>query len=492
MKKLFILLSITLLLINAATAQTQAPAKPDTTKTKSATETKLHIKTDTIAANAPIQNFYKTDSTDRKSSPKSRMTVYGFIDTADLKLKNCDFEKDANAMVLFDRAEFLFSYIRIVMVRQRRIKIFNENGKSEANIRIEYDNRFGAETIEGLEAETINLVNGKAVYTRLDPKLIYSEHTDKSKDAVIFSFPEAKAGSIIEYKYIWSRPFSRSLPGWSFQCDLPTRYSQATIVLNQTISSTVLFKNDQPFVKDTTTSAGLGHVWAMASVPSLKDEPYMRSKKDVTQSLSFVIQEVTINGVHTKVSASWADVGQQLADEKDINKPFDQNLRDEDDLIKQAKALPAQADRVAFLFNQVKTLMKWNEEKNWASKDGIKNAWKKKSGNWGEINMILYHLLKRADVKAYPMLVSTRDNGQLRPDFVDIYQINKLVTYVPVDSTMYYVLDATDKYNIYNEIPFELLNSYGLQIDKEQKKYEMVFMQKKAAGKTGSFCAGRC
>src|SRR5476651_153911 len=68
--------------------------------------------------------------------------AYGKIDMADMELKACDFEKDANAMVLFDKADSFFSIdadrIEITMDRHKRIKIFNDNGKSEANIRIEY------------------------------------------------------------------------------------------------------------------------------------------------------------------------------------------------------------------------------------------------------------------------------------------------------------------------------------------------------------------
>jgi hypothetical protein len=89
-------------------------------------------------------------------------------------------------------------------------------------------------------------------------------------------------------------------------------------------------------------------------------------------------------------------------------------------------------------------------------------------------------LLKQSGINAYPMLVSTRDNGKINPNFVNIYQINKLVTYIPVDTARYYVLDATDKYNMYNEVPFDLLNSYGLAINKEKEKYDLVLMKKQA------------
>ena len=129
------------------------------------------------------------------------------------------------------------------------------------------------------------------------------------------------------------------------------------------------------------------------------------------------------------------------------------------------------------MFNHVKSSISWNGIENWGSIDGIKKAWKNKTGNSAEINAILYNLLKKSGVKAYPMLVSTRENGILNPSFVNIFQVNNLVTYVPVDSTKYYVLDASNKYNTYNQIPYNLLNSYGLTLDKENDKYTMVYIK---------------
>jgi hypothetical protein len=171
-------------------------------------------------------------------------------------------------------------------------------------------------------------------------------------------------------------------------------------------------------------------------------------------------------------------MGKEIAADKDFYKPFDQGLHDEDELVKQAKALATEDQRIGFLFNKVKTLMKWDEEKEWLSYHGIRSAWKKKSGNWGEINMILLRLLRESGVNAYPMLVSTRDHGKIIADFVNFDQINKLVTYVPVDTTKKYVLDASNKYSVYNEVPFDVLNSYGLCLNKDKGDYHLIFLKK--------------
>jgi hypothetical protein len=480
MKRLFTLLAIFILLTCMVKAQTTSGVKSDTAKLKQALTN--NVKGDTTKNKVPVtlqaNRFKNIDSADVKLMGTGPIEKFGKVDTADLKLKFCDFEKDANAEVLFDRAEMFCGIQNIVLIRQKRIKIFNDNGKDEANIRIEFNNKFGVEHIIAVEAETVNLDSGKIVTTPIDAKLIYGEHTDKDKDAIVFSMPNVKPGSVIEYRYVWERDFSRNFPEWDFQSNLPERYSQLNVLMSPQLKFNALYRKNQPFVKDTISLEGYGHVWALANIPSAKDEPFMRSAVDALQSVTLVLDAINVFGQTRSFSDSWASIGKQITDEKVFSKPYDQNLNDDGEIVKKAKALKSDDEKIAFIFNQVKAQMKWNDEKYWISKDGIKSAWKKKSGNWGEINMILYHFLVDAGVKAYPLLVSTRDNGQILANFVNIYQINKLVTYVPVDSTKYYVLDASDKYNTYNEIPFELLNSYGLSLDKAKGKYELVLLKK--------------
>src|ERR1700712_3932589 len=65
---------------------------------------------------------------------------FGKIDIADLEMKACDFEKDANAEVLFDKGNVYFGadLMSITNEIHRRIKIFNDHGKSQADIHIKY------------------------------------------------------------------------------------------------------------------------------------------------------------------------------------------------------------------------------------------------------------------------------------------------------------------------------------------------------------------
>jgi len=143
-----------------------------------------------------------------------------------------------------------------------------------------------------------------------------------------------------------------------------------------------------------------------------------------------------------------------------------------------AKLLPTDDQKTAYIFNEVKNRMKWNEVDNWYTYDGTPKAWEKQTGNSAEINIILYHLLKQAGLKVYPMIVSTRENGRVNMAYPFLYQFNRAVAYMPVDSAKSYILDATNKYNVYNETPSELLNSAGFYISKEKNLYNIIFLDK--------------
>ena len=73
--------------------------------------------------------------------------------------------------------------------------------------------------------------------------------------------------------------------------------------------------------------------------------------------------------------------------------------------------ISVQNERIAAVFNYVKSNVKWNDFKGYSCNDGVKKAYKDKVGNTAEINLMLTAMLRFAGFNANPVLVSTRDNG---------------------------------------------------------------------------------
>lgn len=414
---------------------------------------------------------------------------FGKIDIADLQMQSCYFEKEANAMILFDKGEIGYdSNFDLAMERHVRIKIFNDNGKDRANIRIEYFSGGHIEYITGVQAQTISLVDGKPEITKIDKKLIYTEVVDKSRSAIVFSMPNVKAGSVIEYKYVLNTISIANFPDWYFQDKIPTRYNELTTVIPEQLYFSIKSNVTQPFIKtevkdDARTYEGVTYklqktIRAMANIPSLPDEPYMSSFVDNLQSLTYqLVSMQPVGGVVKTFTDSWPKVGGLLSDDADFGQQLKRKLAGEEVIIAKAAGYKTDDEKIAYIFNSVKDALKWNGASRWYTNDGIVKAWEKKTGNAAEVNLILYHLLKKAGLTVYPMVVSTRDHGKVSPYYPFLYQFNKAVVYAYSGSKTY-VLDATNKYNIYNETPVPLLNSRGLYIDKEKNVFDMVMLKK--------------
>ncbi len=441
-----------------------------------------------------FQTNAQTSATSQTTQP------YGAVSVEDLEMKQCDFQKDANAEVLFKKGDLYFDIsprtVSIIEEVHKRIKIFNDNGKNTADITIPYLAFFGNESLEyitGLQAETINLVDGKPQITKLDKKLIYTKRIDKDRSEITFTMPDVRPGCIIEYKYKWTANDFRDFPDWYFQEKIPVRYNELNTAVPDIFYYRAMSHVDQAYVKDTRSQDGrsLGDGQdsypyivanegrALANVHSLPEEPYMSSFHDNVQAIRFQLISIRpIGGFSQTGVDSWAKVGGELIDEDDFGGQLKKKLSGEEVIIAKANAIKNEDEKIAYIFNEVKNAMKWDGEDDWEVYDGTPHAWDTKTGNSAEVNLILYHLLKQSGVDAYPMVVSTREHGKVDPFYTSVTQFNRAVVYVQVDTAKTYVLDATGKYNLYNEIPDELLNSTGLYIDKQKKIYDIVKLKK--------------
>ncbi|MDB5131555.1 MAG: hypothetical protein JWR02_1304 [Mucilaginibacter sp.] len=416
---------------------------------------------------------------------------FGKIGIEDLQMTSCDFEKDASAEVLFDKGVVYFGADLLTITEEvyKRVKIFNDKGKDEADIKIKFYSGDRLEYVSGIQAETINLVDGKIEITKLDKKSIYTKNIDNTHSEVTFSLPNVKPGCVIEYKYNLNANSYYDFPDWYFQEKIPVRYSEFNTAIPDVFYFRAISHIDGTFAKHSTSTDGrsLGdasgtypynvenETRALTNVHSLPDEPFMSSFNDNVQALRFQLVSIRpIGGFAHTGSDTWAKVGGRLIDADGFGGQLKRKLNGEEAIITTAKLLKTNDEKIAYVFKEVRNSMKWNDDDDWSTNDGTPHAWEVKTGNSAEINLILYHLLKQSGVNAYPMVVSTREHGKVDPFYTSVAQFNRAVVYVPVDSSKKYVLDATGKYNIYNQIPDELLNSSGLYIDKSKNLYDIV------------------
>ncbi|MEI9957584.1 MAG: hypothetical protein WDM90_15100 [Ferruginibacter sp.] len=121
---------------------------------------------------------------------------YGVITREELDLKECPFDKDANAVVLMDEAKSDYDDEgHLITDHHVKIKILKEKGFDAANVEIYYYRKDDFEDIFKLEAMITNLdAIGRVVSEKLSSKSFYKKEVNERLGKMIFTFPGVKSG----------------------------------------------------------------------------------------------------------------------------------------------------------------------------------------------------------------------------------------------------------------------------------------------------------
>lgn len=399
----------------------------------------------------------------------------------DLEINTYEKDSTANALVIYDYGN---SYVDqedfdLKTEIKRKVKILNREGFEKATVTIHlYENTKAAQKVKNIVATTYNLIDNNIVTTKLDRKDIFEEKYDENHTLVKFTLPNIKEGSVITYSYNLSSPFMFNYKGWSFQEDIPKLYSEyrASIPGNyeyniKLVGGRKLKTNTNSVEKECLRAfnGGVAHcgkyVYAMEDIPAFIEEDYMTSKSNYLSRIEYELRIFRgFNGIVDNYTKSWetvddelrkdANIGRQLAKSVDTETLLTPDILNETDLLKKAQSV----------YSYVQENYTWNDEYRIFHEVSVKDLIKNKSGNISSINILLHNLLEGAGVEVKPILLSTRNNGFATKIFPVISEFNYLIVQATINGKKY-LLDATDKYLSFGEIPFRCLNGYGRILD---------------------------
>jgi hypothetical protein len=402
---------------------------------------------------------------------KDTIPPFGKVEKSDLLMKQCDFDKNAEAVVLLEVGDvrcFDYAYSTYTEVIHRvRIKILKDKGLQNADIKIPYFSFEKTESIGNIEGQTYNLdASGNLQVTKLDKKAIFDKEVNKKISQKIFTFPEVKVGSIIEYTYKITGTVDAGLQTWEFQNSIPVRFSRYSLdfpidieVRSQAFCSLPYDRQSKSDNYHTVT------VFTMNHVPAMLDEPYISAEDDYLQRIESDLVAITVSGKRYPLMGSWPGVVNDLMKDEDFGMQLTKSIPRTDDLEASLKHLSDPYQKMTTIFRYVRSNMNWDGRTNIWALNGVKSAWKEKKGTSGEINLILINLLKDAGLDAHPILVSTRENGKVNEFRPTYHQFDKVMAYVQIKESIY-VLDATDKTASPKLIPWDVMLGKGLVIEK--------------------------
>lgn len=398
---------------------------------------------------------------------KSKIT-FGTVTKEELLNNTCEFDKDAEAMVLYENAKMyldisgpqLYTELQV----HTRIKILKDNGLKRADIKLNYRHARNDQAISGVTASTYNLDGaGNVVASKLDKKLIYGKKISAKYSQETFTLPDVKVGSVIEYKYTLRGFNSRS---WVLQKNIPVKETHYEVDFPGMIElHTQSFCAYPLKKKDASTALRTIVKYEMEDLPAIKDEEYVTSRQDYVERIEcWAMAYKGVDGRRIPLVKSWKAVAQSLLDDEEFGMQLKKDIPRTADLDAALSAVSDPFQKMTIIHNYVRRNMKWDGTENYWPQSGVKSAWKDKAGTSAEINLILINLLRDAGLKVAPIMVSTHDNGRISMLFPDMDQFNKVMAYVEIGEKQY-VLDGTDQFTQSGVIPRDVMATDGMVLD---------------------------
>jgi len=399
---------------------------------------------------------------------------FGSVTADDFAVKVYPVDSTAAAVVIADigsteivgNTKGAFS---LLFKNYRRAHILNKNGYDIGNVEIRlYTNGQSEEELENLKAVTYNLENGKVVETKLEVKTaLFRDKINNNLVIKKFTFPNLKEGSIIEYEYKLKSDFVFNLQPWEFQGQFPRLWSEYNVAMPSFYNYVTLSQGYQPYhIKNTSVSRGSFNMaddrgtgptdrasfsvnvtdyrWVMKDVPSLKEESYTSTLNNHIARIEFQLASIGEPFNPRQVMTNWETAAKDLLADEDFGEQLSKDngwLNDVMPLaINKAVSGPDKAKNIYAWVRDHFTCTNYNRK---YLEQPLKNILKNKTGNVAEINLLLTAMLRKANIQADPVLLSTRSHGYAHSVYPLLDRFNYVICRTETEGKEYF-LDASE------------------------------------------------
>ncbi|MCL7754484.1 DUF3857 domain-containing protein [Polaribacter sp. Z022] len=427
--------------------------------------------------------------------------TFGKVSKAELEEKFYPLDSTADAVYLFKKKETFVEYTSsegwlLVTLVHNRIKFYNKKATRFGKEEIKLFKRGGTdESVTGIKAYTYNLVGKKIVKDKLQKKQIFENELTKNWFSKSFAMPNIKEGSVVEYKYRKTSPYFQYIDEIEIQHEIPVKKIDVIIKIPEyfvykTHSKGYLqmffnesFKHKRINYSYRQENRGVGtnttkyeksidlqfkhYELSKDSIPAIESkEPFVSSINQFKSSISFELNSIEIPNARPQYFANtWKGVSKRIYRTASFGEEIQKSSYFKNDLENILNRLSTPSDKLMGVFQFVKNRVKWDGQYGKYTKKGVRKAFKDRTGNVAEINLMLTSMLRFAGLNANPVLVSTRANGVSL--FPTIDGFNYIISMVEFPDGSYVLLDATEPYSLPNILPERVLNWNGRKVTKE-------------------------
>lgn len=376
--------------------------------------------------------------------------------------------------------------IMAVMDYHVRLKVFSDSARRASRVDIPYYFENNMEQVSNIRGRTY-LPSGKQV--ALSPSEIRTININARYNVKEFRMPRAKKGAVLEYQYQIKRKYIEELPAFYLSAQVPTGMAQTTITYPrylryQTVQEnvTVPVKKDIVFT-DTSSVPKIFTIpqpkpviterWRATNIAPTRKEAYISSLDNYRQKIKFMMNEFGVP--RQTLENSWKVVAARLREKRN---PLA--------VIRQNKRARAVGDSLANVFSsedrgelQKRIYQYLNDRTQFSgahkaySETGDLAVLKGNTADQAAINQTLVAMLRGANIKADPVLISTRKSGEINKDFPSFYQFNGQLVQTEINGKKY-LLDGSYSHSLPGLIATKSYNSSGFLLRKDDYRWVTI------------------
>ncbi|WP_298513816.1 transglutaminase domain-containing protein [uncultured Kordia sp.] len=443
---------------------------------------------------------------------------FGEVSKAELEEKQHPNDPEASAAILYEKTYITLRYIQgegfqVETNIQKRIKIYKKDGLDMANHTIPLYKGSGGERekVAGLKAYTYNLIDGKIEDTKLRKSGIFKEKRNEYIDLQKLTMPNVKEGSVVEFKYKMISPYIGNINEVYFQYGVPVNQIDVTFEAHEYFTYKKHYKgyfrlqpketsrsgkititgktrtggNSRQAVSRTSFSQDAIDFtynvtkFNLKNVPALKDESFVSNLENYRSAVKFELAQTQMpNDIPQYLAKSWDDVVKTIYNNSNFGGQLTKTSYFKSDIDNLVAGVSDDMKKAAMIYTYVRDRVKWNGRYGKYADVGVRKAYKDKTGNVADMNLMLTAMLRHAGISANPVILSTRSHGITM--FPSLNGFNYVIAAIEVQDAVI-LLDATNYYGEPNVLPMRALNWSGRLIRKDGSWSQISLMPKQTA-----------
>lgn len=370
-----------------------------------------------------------------------------------------------------------------------RIKILSEQGEKYADVEISY--LVKQTEIADLRARTVQPDGSVSEFRGQVFDRLIVKARKVSYQAKVFTLPEVKVGTIIEYaytvrwkegipnsiknpeQYVFTGSFSFLTEHWTVQGDLFAR--RARFALRPVPKGRLVFnwRRLPPERKPVRKADGTVEL-EVENVPALEEEDFMPPENTLRASVDLFY----VAGFVTDIASFWRSQGRQKAEEteKFIGEPkkfmreVERIVAPGDSPETKLRKLYEFVQRIRYLSYEPSRSEKEQKRENLDANKNAEDVLRHRYAYANEINLLFVALARAAGFEAIVAEVTSRDSNFFAKEVLNANQLNAMVVMVTLNNQPLF-LDPATRFCPFGLLPWEESDANGIRISSANDPY---------------------